>query len=488
MSFLGIDIGTSGLRALLVDGNGAPIGSAEQAFTTFNPHPGWSEQDPADWIAALEAAIATLRAKYPAFEGLKGIGVAGQMHGAVLLDEDDAVLRPCMLWNDTRSHREARTLDALPDFRALTGNIVFAGFTAPKLDWLRSHEPDIFRRTAKVVLPAGYLNHYLTGDHVADMSDSAGTSWLDVGGREWSDTLLAHSNMRAGQMPRLVEGSEKAGSLRASLARDWGLSGEVIIAGGAGDNAAAACGLGLLEEGEGFVSLGTSGVLLLARDRYHPDPQTAVHSFCHAVPERWYQMSVMLSAADCLTWLSSITGARAEALTFALGDDLQPPGRVQFFPYLSGERTPHNDAEIRAGFVGLGKDTDRDALTRAVLEGVCFGLRDGFEALISGGSKPAHLFAIGGGSTSRYWLSLLATVIKTPLHLPEGREFGAAMGAARLGMTATLGAPVSEIMGRVPTAEIIEPIAALTDAYDAAYLAFRAGYHLLKSHTAGGEI
>jgi xylulokinase len=488
MSFLGIDIGTSGLRALLVGENGAPIGSAEQSFPTSNFHSGWSEQDPADWTTALETAIATLRAEYPAFADLKGIGVAGQMHGAVLLDADDTVLRPCILWNDTRSHREARTLDAQPDFRALSGNIVFAGFTAPKLEWLRTHEPDMFQRTAKVVLPAGYLNHYLTGDHVADMSDSAGTSWLDVGRREWSGTLLAHSNMRADQMPHLVEGSATAGTLRAQLARDWGLRHEVTIAGGAGDNAAAACGLGVLDEGEGFVSLGTSGVLLLARDRYHPAPQTAVHSFCHAVPERWYQMSVMLSAADSLAWLSSITGARAEALTSALGDDLQPPGRVQFFPYLSGERTPHNDADIRAGFMGLGKDTDRDALTRAVLEGVCFGLRDGYEALTSGGDRPAYLFAIGGGSASRYWVSLLATVLKTPLHIPEGREFGAAMGAAKLGMAATLDAPVSEIMRSVPTAEIIEPVAALTEAYDAAYLAFRAGYPVLKSHTTGVAI
>ena len=207
MTFLGIDLGTSGLRALLVDADGAPIGSTERHYEVAHPASGWSEQDPADWVAALEEAVAEMRARFPEFQGLSGIGVAGHMHGATLLDAGNTVLRPCILWNDTRSHEEAAGLDAMEGVRALSGNIVFPGFTAPKLAWVKAHEPDVFRQVAKVLLPAAYLNFYLTGDHVADMSDSAGTSWLDVGARAWSDHLLAAGGMRADQMPRLVEGS-----------------------------------------------------------------------------------------------------------------------------------------------------------------------------------------------------------------------------------------------------------------------------------------
>ncbi|MEC9103453.1 MAG: FGGY family carbohydrate kinase, partial [Pseudomonadota bacterium] len=275
MAYLGIDLGTSGLRALLVDDTGRPLASVERPLTTQHPHPGWSEQDPATWIAALESAVAELRDTTPDFAAIRGIGVAGHMHGATLLDASDQVIRPCILWNDTRSHVEAAALDAAPQVRELSGNIVFPGFTAPKLAWVRAHEPDHFARVAKVLLPAAYLNLYLTGDHVADMSDSAGTSWLDVGARNWSDLLLDAGGMRRDQMPRLVEGSAPAGQLRPELAQAWGL-GQITVAGGAGDNAAAACGIGALAEGQGFVSLGTSGVVLAARDGYHPAPETAL--------------------------------------------------------------------------------------------------------------------------------------------------------------------------------------------------------------------
>lgn len=488
MSFLGIDIGTSGLRALLMDSKGHVIGVAEHGYPTSHPATGWSEQNPADWITALETAVAQLRSKHSSFSDLKGIGVAGHMHGAVLLDADGKVLRPCIMWNDTRSAVEARDLDALPEFRALSGNIVFPGFTAPKLEWLRTHEPETFARTATVLLPAGYLNHYLTGEAVADMSDCAGTSWLDVGARDWSETLLSASHMRRDQMPRLVEGNATAGILKSEVTARWGLTNAVIVAGGAGDNAAAACGLGVLEEGQGFVSLGTSGVLLLARDTYAPAPQTALHTFCHAVPNRWYQMGVMLSAADSLTWLSTITGTSPQALTAALGDHLRPPTRVQFFPYLSGERTPHNDADIRAGFIGLGQDTTREGMTQAVLEGICFALRDALEALKKTGGHFTHLYAIGGGSASPYWLSLLATVLQIPLHVPEGREFGAALGAARLGLSAASDLPIETIMSAAPTAQIITPDADLMPTFDAAYVTFRAGYPILKSHPVGGSL
>lgn len=480
MTYLGIDLGTSGLRALLVDAQGAPIGAAERAYEARHPHKGWSEQDPADWVSALESVVEELRANYPGFADLKGIGVAGHMHGATLLDGDGEVLRPCILWNDTRSHEQAARLDATEGVRALSGNIVFPGFTAPKLEWVRENEPDVFDRVAKVLLPAAYLNFYLTGDAVADMSDSAGTSWLDVGKREWSDHLLEAGHMRREQMPRLVEGSEPAGQLRGDLAASWGLRGPVVVAGGAGDNAAAACGIGAMDEGQGFVSLGTSGVLLAARDGYRPAPETAVHTFCHAVPDRWYQMGVMLAATDSLNWLSKIVGKPPSELTKALGDDLSAPGTVRFLPYLSGERTPHNDAEIRGCFTGLAAETTKEDLTRAVLEGVAFGLRDSFEALASTGARMDQLIAIGGGSASRYWLRLIATVLGTPLRRPAAGEFGAALGAARLGMIAATGDNYDSIIATPDLQDQIDPEEDQISAFDAAYQAFRATYPAIK--------
>ncbi|MGL5010475.1 MAG: xylulokinase [Paracoccaceae bacterium] len=481
MSFLGIDLGTSGLRALLVDETGAPIGATERSYSANRPFPGWSEQNPADWIAAVDDALEELRASFPAFVDLRGIGVSGQMHGAVVLDAANEVLRPCILWNDTRSGSQATRLDTMPDVRALSGNIVFPGFTAPKLEWLRENEPDVHARIARVLLPAGYLNHYLTGEFVADMSDSAGTSWLDVGGRRWSDTLLKAGQMRLDQMPSLVEGCEEAGRLRATLLERWGLRGPVVVAGGAGDNAAAACGIGALHEGQGFVSLGTSGVVLVARDDYSPAPETAVHTFCHALPGRWYQMGVMLAATDSLNWLAGVTGQSPAHLTAALGDALKPPSRAMFLPYLAGERTPHNDTKIRGSLSGISLGTSREDLTRAVLEGVAFGLRDNFEALKATGARIDSLMAIGGGTASHYWLRLIATVLNIPLRLPAGGEFGAALGAARLAIVAATGAPSESVMTTPKSRVTIMPEVGMTTLFDDAYASFRATYPALKS-------
>ncbi|MEL6597064.1 MAG: xylulokinase [Pseudomonadota bacterium] len=481
MSYLGIDLGTSGLRALLVAETGRVIGSVERSYSSEHKHSGWSEQDPAHWIAALEDAVRALRSSYPDFSDLKAASVAGHMHGATLLDKDGSVIRPCILWNDTRADAEARVLDGMDKVRDISGNIVFPGFTAPKLLWVAKHEPEHFARVDKVLLPAAYLNYYLTGDFVADMSDSAGTSWLNVADREWSDTLLNAGQMRQDQMPRLVEGCQPAGTLRPELARKWGVRNAVIIAGGAGDNAAAACGIGALNEGDGFLSLGTSGVLLAARDGYHPDPASALHTFCHAVPDRWYQMGVMLSATDSLNWLGQITGKSPSDLTTDLGDTLRGPGRVRFLPYLSGERTPHNDANIRGSFTSLGKDTTRNDLTHAVLEGVAFGLRDSYEALIDTGARIDRLLAIGGGARSQYWIKLIATVLNVPLELPKDGEFGAALGAARLAMIAHTADVADRVLTPPEVAERVMPDATLQPAFDTAYQQFRSVYPTLKS-------
>lgn len=480
MAYLGIDLGTSGLRVLLVDAGGVPVASAQARYEVRTPRPGWSEQDPADWIAALDRAVADIKAQSPRLADVSGIGVAGHMHGAVLLDADHTVLRPCILWNDTRSHAEAAALDAQPAFRAQTGNIVFAGFTAPKLDWVRTHEPDVFARIAKVLLPAAFVNLHLTGEAVGDISDAAGSSWLDTGARAWSADLLAATHLGAGQMARLVEGSAPAGALRADLAQGWGISGPVTVAGGAADNAAAACGMGVLGEGQGFVSLGTSGVVLAARDSYAPQADLAVHTFCHAVPDTWYQMGVMLAATDCLNWLSRITGDSPDALTAALGTDLRPPGETLFLPYLSGERTPHNDATLRGGFVGLSSRATRADLTRAVLEGVSFGLRDCLAALHTAGARPKTLHAIGGGTGSRYWVKLLATVLDTPLLVPKGGEYGAALGAARLAMMAVTAQHPAEVCRPPREIEEIAPDPALRPAFEEGHARFRRAHPAFK--------
>ncbi|WP_407494928.1 xylulokinase [Pseudooceanicola sp. MF1-13] len=481
MAYLGIDLGTSGLKALLIDADGTPVGTADRTYTTQHPHPGWSEQDPAAWTDALDAVMSDLRAQHPAFAVIKGIGVSGHMHGATLLDAEDRVLRPCILWNDTRAFAEAAALDGMDGVREISGNIVFPGFTAPKLEWVARHEPQTFARVAKVLLPAAYLNLHLSGEHVTDMSDAAGTAWLDVGTRKWSERLLDASGMRADQMPRLVEGSDEAGTLRPELATRWGLGPNVIIAGGAGDNAAAACGIGALVEGQGFVSIGTSGVLLTARDGYCPKPETALHTFCHAVPDRWYQMGVMLSASDSLSWLARLTGSSPSQLTGALGDRVLPPGPVSFLPYLSGERTPHNDADIRGAFTGIGTQTTRDDMTRAVLEGVAFGLRDSAEAIRATGGTVDRLWAIGGGAASDYWLRLIATVLNVTLDVPSGTAFGAALGAARLGMAAATGAPIKDIMTPPDAHATFEPETDLQLAFEDAYAMFRKSYPAIKS-------
>ncbi|MDV4182000.1 xylulokinase [Rhizobium brockwellii] len=480
--YLGLDLGTSGVKAMLIDGDQKIVGSANGSLDVSRPHSGWSEQEPAHWVRATEEAVAGLKAKHPKeLAAVKGIGLSGQMHGATLIDAADKVLRPCMLWNDTRSYVEAAALDADPRFRALTGNIVFPGFTAPKLAWVEKHEPDVFGKIAKVLLPKDYLRLWLTGDYISEMSDSAGTSWLDTGKRAWSSELLAATKLSEEQMPALVEGTEQAGKLRSELAAQWGISGNVVVAGGAGDNAASACGMGTVSDGAAFVSLGTSGVLFAANASYLPKPESAVHAFCHALPNTWHQMGVILSATDALNWHSGVTGKSAADLTGEVGETLRAPTGVTFLPYLSGERTPHNDAVIRGAFIGLEHESSRAVLTQAVLEGVAFAIRDNLEALRSAGTGISRVTAIGGGSRSRYWLASIATALGVPVDLPADGDFGAAFGAARLGLIAATGADPIAVCTPPVTAGTIEPVSALSGAYEDAYKRYRALYPAIKS-------
>jgi xylulokinase len=463
--YIGLDLGTSGLKGVLMDETQAVVAEATAPLIVTRPHEGWSEQAPADWIGAAETVLDKLAVH--GLSAVKAIGLSGHMHGATLLDASDEVLRPCILWNDTRSHEEAAELDEDPMFRRLTGNIVFPGFTAPKLVWVQRHEPAIFAKVAKVLLPKDYLRFWLTGSHVGEMSDAAGTSWLDTGKRDWSDDLLTATGLNRSHMPNLVEGSQDSGTLRLALSSRWGMSKTVIVAGGGGDNAASGVGVGVVRAGEAFVSLGTSGVLFAANDGYQPDPATAVHTFCHALPNTWHQMGVILACTDALNWYANLVGRDAAALTGELGA-LQAPGKTQFLPYLGGERTPLNSAAIRGAFVGLEHATDRMAGTRAVLEGVTYAFRDCRDALAATGTRLENLLAVGGGSRSDYWLSAIATALDCPVQVPVSGDFGGAFGAARLALMAATGAG-AEIATLPKIAKVITPVAALKDAFDAGH-------------------
>jgi xylulokinase len=437
MNTLGLDLGTSELKALVMSADGAVLATAHAPLTWRQPHPGWAEQDAVDWWLATVAACAQLRAAAPqALAAVRAIGLSGQMHGATLLDAADHVLRPCILWNDTRSATqcEALTRDC-PLLHEIAGNLAMPGFTAPKLLWVREHEREVFDRVATVLLPKDWLRLKLTGRKVSEMSDAAGTLWLDVAQRDWSEVLLAATGLTRAHMPALVEGHEVSGHLTAHAARELGLTPGIAVVGGAGDNAASAIGIGAVKAGDSFVSLGTSGVLFSVTDRHRPNVGEAVHAFCHALPGVWHQMAVMLSAASSLSWVTRASGHANEgellAKVVALREDERDAAPI-FLPYLSGERTPHNDAAASGVFLGLRNAHEAAHLAYAVIEGVSFGLRDGLDAMRRAGSRIDDVQLVGGGSRSTLWAQLLADVLQVRVLIGEASKVVAALGAARL--------------------------------------------------------
>lgn len=464
MTFLGLDLGTSGVKALLIDDVQMPLAEGHARLSVERPHPMWSEQDPNSWITACETAIEQVRAQAPAaFAALRGIGVSGQMHGATLLDDNDAPLRPAILWNDGRSHEECAELEDRADFRGIGGNIVMAGFTAPKLRWVQKNELDVFSRTRKVLLPKDYVNLWLTGEHVSEMSDAAGTLWLDVARRDWSDTLLAATDLTRDHMPRLVEGSDCAGHLRADLRSAWGL-GSVVVAGGAGDNAATACGLGAVNPGDGFLSLGTSGVLFSVTDNFATNTDGAIHSFCHAVPETWHQMGVILCATDALAWFGQITGETPEVLSGMVGE-ISGPSPITFLPYLSGERTPHNAPNATGAFHGLRRDHTLPEMVQAIMEGVGCAFADCCVALDAASSLPQTISVAGGGSQSATWLQMIADITGLVLQTPNSGSQGAALGAARLAILASNAGTAEDVLRKTCTDKSFEPNLAMQPLY-----------------------
>ena len=479
--YLGIDLGTSEVKVIIIDAQQQLICSQREALTVQRPHPLWSEQHPDDWWQATLTALAQLKASHPeALAAVRGIGLSGQMHGAVLLDAANQVLRPAILWNDTRAGEECQELERrVPNQQQITGNLAMPGFTAAKLLWVAKHEPELFNATKKILLPKDYLRFKLSGDFVSDMSDASGTLWLDIAARDWSDIMLTACGLNRSHMPRLVEGSDCSGYLTSELAQLWGMEKKseqgsvketgtetntgtgtasskgsgIAIAGGAGDNAASAIGMGVIAEGQGLISLGTSGVFFVANDSYRPNPSQGLHTFCHALPGQWHQMGVMLSAASCLRWVTQLTNSPDEATLMEQIRQANGPACPHaplFLPYLSGERTPHNNPHAKGVWFGLTHDTDPGLLGYSVLEGVAFGLLDSYRALQQAGAHQrkgkntgeqtdkvvSMASLVGGGSKSIYWAQLLASILTIPLSLHDSANIGAALGAARLGMMA----------------------------------------------------
>ena len=481
--YLGIDIGTSAVKALLADKEQRVIAEATQELSISRPHPLWSEQDPEDWWSAVVRAVMNLRRAAPdSFAAIRGVGLSGQMHGAVLLGSDRAVLRPAILWNDGRSHEQCLALEQrVPRLGTIAGVPAMPGFTAPKLLWVAQHEPEIFARIGAVVLPKDYVRFRLTGELATDLSDAAGTLWLDEAARNWSAETLAATGLSIAHMPRLVEGSQSSAILSADIAREWGMPEDVVVAGGAGDAAAGAVGIGAVSAGDAFVSLGTSGQYFVTTADYRPFPQAFVHAFCHAVPARWYQMAALLNGASCLAWAAKLVGSGdVGALLARVEANYRGAGSLIFLPYLTGERTPHNDPYARGVFFGLEVETSAEALIQSVLEGVALSLAEAQDCLAAVGTVVQRVAAIGGGSRSRLWMRILASALDRSVIVYQEGAKGPAYGAARLARLAATGEAVSQVCSVPRVSEVIDPEPTLVDAYRLLGERFRRLYRKLK--------
>jgi xylulokinase len=473
-TLVGIDVGTTGVKGLAIDQAGTVLGRSEAAYPLSTPQPGWAEQDPQLWWEAAEAVLAELRADAgpPA-----GIGLSGQMHGLVALDSGERVLRPAILWNDQRTAAECAEIErtlGLERLIELTGNRALPGFTAPKLLWLRHHEPAVYGRIAHVMLPKDYVRLRLCGERASDVADASGTLLLDVARRRWSAEVLAALELDPGWLPEVLESPAVSGLTSAG----------VPVAAGAGDQAAGALGVGVDRPGPLSVVLGTSGVVFAALDRFAADPQARLHAFCHAVPGAWHAMGVMLSAAGSLRWLRDAVAPGVPYDELVAEAAAWPPGTegLLFLPYLAGERTPHADPDARASFTGLSIRHDRGALVRAVLEGVAFGLRDSLDLIASMGVRPGVGRVSGGGAASAEWLRIVASVLELPLERVAVDE-GAAFGAAILGGVAGSMWPDvhTGIAATVHARDQIDPVPEWTRVYSEQRERYRALYPALRA-------
>ncbi|HEX6725578.1 MAG TPA: xylulokinase [Gaiella sp.] len=478
-ALVGLDVGTTGVKALALSPDGDVLATATRGYELSTPRPGWAEQDPGDWLRAAEAALAEVA------DGreVAGIGFSGQMHGLVVVDDGGQVIRPAILWNDQRTVVECAEIEGrigLERLIALTGNRALPGFTAPKLLWLRRHEPDAYARVARVMLPKDYVRLGLTGEWAIDASDASGTLLLDVARRDWSAEVVDALEIPRAWLPPVLESPEQAGATTAGATVSLGIP----VAVGAGDQPAAAVGVGATTPGTLSVVLGTSGVVLAPLPAYAHDAEARVHAFCHARPATWQAMGVMLSAAGSLQWLHDTIARDVSFDDLVAEAQAWPPGAegLSFLPYLAGERTPHADPDARGAFVGLELRHDRGALVRAVLEGVAFGLADSLDLLRALGVEPTTARVSGGGARSRLWLEIVAAVLGVPLELTESEE-GSALGAALLGGVAGgVFADVDDAVARcVRVTSTVEPDAAWHEAYLGARERYQALYPALRA-------
>lgn len=481
--YIGIDIGTSGVKSVLMDDTQTIIAEATEALSVMRPKQGYSEQNPEDWYNAVDATMIGLRElDAEAMAKVKAISFSGQMHGLTLIGKGGEALRPAILWNDVRCGEECIELKTKePRFLTIGGNDVMAGFTAPKLEWVRKFEPNIFAQIDKILLPKDYIRYRLTGAFVSEMSDAAGTLWLDVAARDWSDILIKASAITRDKLPTLVEGTEFSAWLLPELAKRWGIMGKVAIIGGAGDNAAAACGLGAVEAGDAFLSLGTSGVVFVTTDGFMPAPNEGAHAFCHAIPHKWHQMAVILAATDCVNWFADMVQQPVNEVMGNLGEISDGPSDILFLPYISGERTPLNDPDARGAFIHLARAHTTNDMARAVIEGVSFALYDGLQVLQNAGSSIGSLMVVGGGTKNKLWLEILATITGLDIELPDAAHLGAAYGAARLAMAgANPDTEIQSIFAKPKIKAVIKPNLSVQKHYQNKFEQFKKLYPALQ--------
>ncbi|MFB3737871.1 MAG: xylulokinase [Candidatus Velamenicoccus archaeovorus] len=482
---VGVDIGTTGARAVAVDEGGRVVHAHSAGYPLLTPRPQWTEQEPAAWWCATRETLGAVVQACRARSGeVVGIGLTGQMHGSVFLDDDGRVIRPALLWNDQRTGDQCREIEDLvgrPRLVEITGNPALTGFQAPKVLWLREQEPSSYERVAHVLLPKDYVRYLLTGEFATDASDAAGTLFMDLRARDWSREVLGALDVPVEWLPRVFESPDPTGQLRGDVAGEIGVPAGIPIAAGGGDNAAAAIGTAVTREGLMSSSIGTSGVLFAHADGCAVDPSGRVHAFAHSVPGRYCLLAVTLSAGGSLRWWRDLTGLGYDELVAEA--ESVPPGSegLVFLPYLTGERTPHLDPKATGGFVGLTARHGRAHMTRALMEGVLFSLRDGLEIMRGIDVRPSQIRAIGGGATSLLWLQLQADVYGTVVHRLAIEE-GAAYGAALLGhVAAGTFAGVEEATSVVRTLdEVTEPDAVRTAAYEEVYQVYRGLYRTLR--------
>ncbi len=484
MYYIGIDLGTSAAKLLLVDGQGGILNSVTKEYPLELPQPGWSQQDPEDWKRAVMEGVPELLRGFDGSQ-VAGVGCGGQMHGLVALDEQDNVIRPAILWNDGRTAAQVDYLNkqiGKERLSALTANIAFAGFTAPKILWMKEQEPENYARIAKIMLPKDYVNYILTGVHACDYSDASGMLLLDVEHKRWSKEMLEICGISESQMPKLFESYQCIGTVKPEIAKELGIGDGVKVAAGAGDNAAAAVGTGVVGSGGCNISLGTSGTIFISSDRFGVDPNNALHSFAHA-DGGWHLMGCMLCAASCNKWLCEDIFHTADYAAEQAPITREKLGRnhVYFLPYLMGERSPINDTDARGTFTGITMDTTRADLTQAVLEGVAFAIRDSFEVAKSLGLSIPSSKICGGGSKSPLWRTIFASVLGIPLEMVK-TEQGPGYGGAMLAMVSCGEYPSVQAAAEalVEVAQVIQPDPELTALYEQRYQQFRQIYPACK--------